>query len=270
MKALFYIGAIGMLVFQSHAQPLQKVINYPGLSYETHWNFNTAGQLTDIRKPDNTIMQDFTYDAAGNLTVRHVYLTFTGIGSGSTQTFSYDGSNRISSYNGNPVTFNPVDNRYTYSSGDVTYAITVNAEGLFVSESYVWVSGSDTESDDGLFVSYSNGNVAHTYEDDMWEGHWQHVTVTNPLKAQLMPILKALVITNFDSASEKWTAPEYASGLMVSDEHYDWSAPESNDYYYQLNADGKPQVKYRRTYYFDAMEWEGVAALYYYLGDILP
>lgn len=258
------------------AQPLQKVIYFPGLSYERHLDFNTAGQLAEVRRADGTIMEDFAYDANGNLAVWNIYDTFNGFDTGS-HIFTYDDANRIASYNGAAVTYDASAGVYTYNVDYFglikTYTIGVTDDGFIRNEHWFMdLGGGEIDGASGVnYAQYTNGNVESlSYANANAIENCQHTHVPNPLKAQILPNIRAGVFTFFNTPSRKFASAEFASNWLESYMIYGTIGPESFDYYYFLDSNGKPAIKYRRYYYNNDFELEQVAAIYYYQGDIIP
>ncbi|CAM3291840.1 hypothetical protein FLLO111716_01365 [Flavobacterium longum] len=279
MKKLLLQSVIICVAFvvKCHAQLLQKMIEFPGTPSERHWNFNAVGQLTDIRHANDAVIADFTYDTNGNMVTWNIYET-TGPFMAGNHIFTYDTNNRIASYNGIPVTFDPVTNLYTYTiygnnGYSEAYYYTVNLEGLIVAESRTFTfAPDDIDYDGGISAGlYLNGNLVRLYAGNAnWQGNWTHVTIDNPLRPQLLPNIRAALFTHFDSPSGKMAGAEFASGQLESRQDYGLFDPDTDEFYYELNAQGKPQVKHRRYYYFDDLESDYVSAIYYYQGDTIP
>ncbi|CAM3291852.1 hypothetical protein FLLO111716_01370 [Flavobacterium longum] len=260
------------------AQPLQKVIFYPdNPALKQEWNFNPDGLLSDIRNADGEIMRDFTYDGNHNMTVMNVYIEIWNEFP-PTLTYTYDANNHITTMNGASYSYENATNSYLFGDLSDSYKrCYLTSEGLLKNEElhYYDLDLEQYVTDSGVSCGYVNGNLTVTYNTESFMSNftimsWQHVTVTNPLKAAMMPVLKALAIYSFNSSHNKWAYADYCSDHLPVTLRYDISDPESSDYLHELNAAGLPVKTIRKDYYLGQYEGQSVSALYYYQGDVIP
>ena len=247
---------------------LAKVIFYPNTLSERHWNFYPNGLLKEIIKPDGTILQSFVYDRNNNLLSSTVFNSNTSLNV--SYNFTYDNNNHIDSYNGKVVTYNPTENSYTvHNNYTITnpshydeidsWEITLNNELLITSEKINYLTSEGNWYEYGVAVAYENNNMVHnTNGIDPTEGNYQFDNKINPFKQPLLPICRAMSITNFNDQTTKWAVGEYNSVNNVTHDGYDNNGQEEVNYSYQYNTNNLP-INQNSGY-----------ILYYYQGNIIP
>ena len=258
---------------------LARVVYSPGASNQQDWYFNAAGLLRKITKPNGTILKDFFYDAHKNLITSHNYTTAGTY----TYSFVYDSSNHITSLNGRAVIYNAATNQYVfyyqpiisnnpecptcYDYTDRT-EITLNSDLLITNERTYYLSSAGNYSYGGMFASYTNSNMIGVSGWTDPSGPIYHYDVnTNPLKQALLPICRAMGITD-GSYFEKWAVGQYNSVNNLASINYDDGMSET--YVYSYNANNLPSNCTRNAYDGGNLISSHPFAIYYYQGDVIP
>jgi len=270
-SVLFLVSGIGI----AQSQPLIKIIFYPETPHEQHYNFNTQGYLSDIRKSDGTMEQEFVYDVNNNLIES---IRYNSAGLPTSFTITYDANNRMTQAGTMVLTYDPSFTRYIYDPEytneyeylDYTH-YDLTEEGLLNSQkSYFVAVDVENYMDQPYQCYYNNGNLIRLALDNFNHSRrWEYVYFTNPLKNAMLPILKTMGIVD-NSYSSAYLRPDFCSSQLVSSVRYELEDPESSQFIYQFNANNLPIKKSERMYYFNTLEMVRTAALYYYAGDEIP
>ncbi len=266
-----------LLSISSQAQPLVKMIDLVGTTAERHYNFNDEGRLLNISTPAGNHLYEFYYDASGNLT------SLTSISASGTVTFTetwtYDPNNIILTHNGQSLSYDAVQNMYFTESVTPEYTALVQwkltEEGLLrYYYDYFEESDGAVWSDNKTF-SFINGNVSAIMTDS--SGSWyasyhEYVGNDNPIKTQLMPVLRAASVRSYGWSSS--SQPYFMFNHFLSD---DLSVLTTQDdgvegaaHFFEMNSLGKPYKRYYQSYYLGEPEYTGLSTIYYYLGDDIP
>lgn len=253
------------------------VIFQPGLASENHWFFNNDGLLTDVKKPDGTLLKHFEYDENDNV----VLAQFFGMNPNSF-TFVYDANNHITSVNGKPLTFDTATGKYTedYENPVVgaeydffdRYEYNVDANGRLVSEFAYYLSSDGNYDSDGAHSNFdSNGNAVSLWSHGGESGTgFTYDDHPNPLGPATAHITRALAVTQFGDYYGKFMSGLIASSHNAVSQHYAPEDPESHTFTYIYNANGLPQSSNVQSYYLGDLESDTAYAQYYYQGEILP
>jgi hypothetical protein len=253
----------GPVINRVDPNKLSRVVFFPNTTYEKIWWMNRDGLLAKVTTHSGLLIQSFSY-ANGNLKATNYQ--------GSTTTFTYDSSNHITSVNGIPVTFDAVNNRYSYAS----MTVNLNSQSLIASETstYMDVDANGnmvSYSQSGVVTGYTNNNLVYTYDNISPSSIHHHFdTHTNPLQLATLPICKALGILYFRDFQRKWVDADYNSQNNITDNYYDVGDPEREECQYAYNSIGLPTSRLINNYYFDVLEATRLFTLYYYQGDVIP
>lgn len=251
---------------------LALVIFYPNTTAEKHFFFYETGLLKEIKKPDGTVLEQFTYDANGNLETNTLYTdgAVTMI-----NTFTYDTDGHITSANGIPVNYDSAENTYIKNivSVDENYTHTyyLNTEQLLIRQEYQMTSPDGSEASQGYVSHFLNGNLIGYYDGGASDGDYQYDTKANPFKAALLPVVRAIFITGSNVFPKiNWCMGEYSSDNNVASNGYDAEGPEDTIYEYEYNANNLPVNCNSNSYYLGNLEGSATQTLYYYQGDVIP
>lgn len=252
---------------------LQRVdINLNSLQ-EQRLLFNSDGLLDTITTAGGVLLKTFSYDSQNNLLTHTSYELPTPY----TDAFTYDASNHIISVNNEPVTYDAVENKYTidyaffntYEYLDKT-EVTLNADLMLLTEQQLWISADGNFALNGVSSGYVSQNLSGYYDGVAGEGNYTYDTHSNPLKAALLPICRAMCLTNFRNAHNKWINGMYCSANNMTSNDYDLEGPEKSVYIYEFNSLSLPTQQTTESYYLGVLEDTRISAKYYYQGDVLP
>ncbi|MBS1535767.1 MAG: hypothetical protein JST78_11870 [Bacteroidetes bacterium] len=268
---------------------LAKVVIWPGIQYaEKHFYFYPNGLIKKITEPNGTLVKDFVYDGNQDLIIMH----YNYGGTIYTSTFAYDSSHRVTSINGYPVGYDAVQNRYVISYTPtpappddpecpgcyddlIEHSINLSDEYLATYDYFTYEEYFPGETpyryyEHGIYAGYSsahnmtfNGNWT-----DPSNGLYSHDQKVNPLKAAMLPLLRALAANGYDS-STRMADPMFhsANNVIYLDTQVD---QETEQYVFEFNAYDLPKKSTANSYYHGNFESSHVKALYYYQGDVIP
>lgn len=247
---------------------LTKIIFYPGLESERHWNFYPNGLLKEITSPSGSIIfQSFTYDNNGNLT--------STTASATTHTFTYDSNNRVTSVDGYPVTYDSVGNKYVFHYEFPPDAdpydfpnrteIALNADGFLTSKKVFYGIPENEYFYTARTATYLDGNMVATSASNFdvgsshsFDGH------ANPLKTALAPISRVMILADPKNPYDAlWVESLYTSQNNVMTINYAAEDPESNQLAYEYNDLGLPTQQGNQGFYHGVPEGEAFIAAYY-------
>jgi hypothetical protein len=253
---------------------LAKIIYFPGAPYESQWVFYPNGLLKKITKHDGSIVQNFIYDANRNL----IFTSHIGSNGNPaiSSSFTYDNTNHITSYNGQTVTYDAAANKYIYQYvpiNDYDYPdsreIILNNDLLITNEVTNYIATDGNYSIFGMSAGYFNNNMTYVIGPNDPSGpSYLYDTNVNPLKLAMLPICRAMSITN-GSYSSRFATGEYNSVNNVILNSYAPEDPEKEEYVYQYN-NNLPTSIIKKFYYLGVLETTSLFALYYYQGDVIP
>ena len=247
-----------------------KVIFFPGALNERHWNFNDNGLLKEITELDGTILQSFVYDTNNNLvnnTIHDIeYSEYPIINN-----FTYDSNNYIISYNGQKVTYNALLNSYTIHNKDgfslINTEITLNDEQLIVNEKENYIE-EVTYSVQGFKAHYINENMGGYAHNGEGGTSYKYDNKINPLKQALLPICRAMGISNFGNATYKWAIGGYnSSNNVIFDDFDDF---DKYEFIYEYNSNNQPLTCTSKIYSSGVLLRTTLTTFYYYQGDVIP
>ena len=251
---------------------LIKVIVGLGTDFEMNYNIGGNGFIESIQT-NSSSSYTFTYDANGNvISVQRLFPT-------ATFTFTYDANNRITSVNAMPVAFNVSTQTYT-----LDYALTdpneyldytefkMNDQMLLMEEKNFYFSVEGNYSDVGTTAGYASGNLTGYYDGSSPSSlNYENVGVINPLKAAMLPALRALCLVEFGQPSRKLMDAFYYSQDIISGLEYSLEDPESFQFLYQLKPNGQVWKRTDKFFYLGALESvTSNFVIYYYEGDTIP
>lgn len=266
---------------------LSRLIYYPGKSNEIHWHFNSKGLLEKKTKPDGTLIQSFEYSAQNNLISRTDYVN--GVAT-TTDRYTYDTQNHITSFSGIPVTFDALTSTYTLDFEDPIvddeyefvdkYEFKVTEEGLLSSaKSYVRSSDGNWVVPSPLFGSIWDSNLTGYSDNDVSSYSCLYDNKVNPIKQSVLAICRVslfyLDIYSADYAlgqlPKLCLLPEcYSMNNVMQIKHVIYEYEEGwidkpALYEYKFNDLNLPVSKTETSYGTSETE-----ILYYYQGDIIP
>ena len=251
---------------------LKKVIFYPGIQIEEHWNFYNNGLLKEITKPDETIVQNFTYDSKKRLISSTL---FGDNGIDETHNFTYDKNDFVTSVDGEIVNYDSKTNSYYIGDTNQFYrTIVINSEKLLVYSKTAYMD---------LDVDINNGNSFEVIMDDISIGYSKINNVIyysrnegcnsftydnnkNPLRDSTLPICRAFSYIGYT----RWINGLYNSANNPISAKYCLEDPESNVHQYTYNSNNLPLTQTRNDYYLGKFEASYISALYFYQGDVIP
>lgn len=261
---------------------LQKVIFYTGTPYEKQWNFNEQGLLTEVRKADGTLESDYFYDTNNNLISSHYYHYFNGIVI-QTDTLNFGYTNNIlSSYNGQPVTYNSNNNTFSltldYSNSEINQlvenTIHLTEDGLFRHKTETFIPFNIDYSYDfhirTLGNTFLNGNIIEVSSEDVMFGlaYYAFDNKPNPFKNALKPILKVDFLKYTEEIMPLHTIP-YVSPMFASNNNV-VSSYASDGYDNEIETPSVFTYTYNELNYPKTMTSFVGTIYYYYQGDTIP
>lgn len=273
-----FLFAVQTVQSQNDPTKLARVVS----TYQI-FNFYENGLIKEVRNIDGRLAQNFTYDANNNLTQR----TITINGSTQTSTYGYDSNNRLNLIDGIPLVYNTANNSITYFSPRYNDQPLPEDEDGFLT-SIEWQLNNDgfpISRTDHLRSYLHNDWASYTYGGHYTDGNlnamyiddgdrrtvWEHVLVQNPLKTAFQSVCRATPLFALaDGVGESFLSANFYSTFLVSNQKYYDEDPESDEFYYELNAIGQPVKQFRRFYYLGQYEMTRLEATYYYQGDTLP
>jgi len=285
MKKLYFTAVIMMALLvpqlsngQNDPTKLARVVS----TYQI-FNFYDNGLIKEIKRLDGTLEQSFVYDTNNNLTQRDYYIN----GTANSNTYGYDSNNRLNLIGDIPLVYNIDHNSLTYYSPRYHDVPTPDDEDDFLT-SIEWRLNND-----GCPISRTDRLRSYLYND--WESYtygceftagnlnamyvddgdrrtlWEHVLVQNPLKTAFQYVCRATpLFASVNGLAGSFLSADFYSTFLVSNQRYYDEDPESDEFYYELNAIGLPVKQYRRFYYFGQYEMTRLEATFYYQGDALP
>jgi len=274
-----FLFAVQTVQSQNDPTKLAKVV-YP---YQV-FNFYDNGLVKEVRSETEVLQQDFEYDASNNLTRHRIYSN--GVLS-RTSNYIYDSNNGLILNGDNNIYDESTRTLISYGTNyndppplEDEEFFYIGRKWIFNSEGYPVYKSDLIRSYLGDYEDYiyrigsTNGNTNSVHNGESESAtFWQHVTVQNPLKAAFMPVCKTLGMfaSEFDyQTTWKFITTEYTSNFLVGHQKYYSEDPESDEFYYELNAIGLPVKQFRRFYYLGQYEMTRLEATYYYQGDTLP
>ena len=242
---------------------LQKVVFYPNLPSEKHWNFNDAGFLESITKPDGTLIEKFVYNNNNQVIQNLIY-----VNGNLSQTLDI-------SYNGNliansGVTYISSQNSYQIIDGYNTTTISLTND-LLLSEMHKLYDDNIDQYDSHYYVNHNNNGNMTSYSSDEFGGYsyvnyYEFDNKTNPLKSAIMPVMKVKTLY-----SPRFFYDGLTSSNNIAALKYHVEDPESSKFTYEYNENNLPVVKTVNLYYqgvYENISYEYTH--YYYQGDVLP
>lgn len=263
---------------------LQKVIFYTGTPYEKHWNFNDQGLLTEVRKANGILEADYFYDSNNNLITSHYYYYHYLSGEViQTNTFNFGYTNNIlSSYNGQPVTYNSNNNTYNltldYSNSEINQLVEnkiyLTEDGFFRYKTETFIPFNIDYSYDfhirTLGNTFLNGNIIQVASEDVMFGlaYYTFDNKPNPFKNALKPILKADFLKYTEEIMPLYTIP-YVSPMFASNNNV-ISSFASDGYDNEIETPSVFTYTYNEMNYPKTMTSFVGTIYYYYQGDTIP
>ncbi len=273
--SIYFMFFLSIFCGGLHAQPLVKMIHNPGSLSERHYNFSDDGILLNISNGSGNLIHEFFYDGDGRLTSMTT-ISPTGTVT-DTSTWTYDDNGVILAHNGEALTYDAAENKYFIETITPDYSSlvswTMNEVGL-LKYYYTYFEESDgAVMSDNFSLGYSEGNVVLRYTDSWGMSYWSshdYVQVVNPLKQQLMPVLRALSLNNpISTSSPSMMYSFYLSEQMVVSNVPD-DGVEGAVYFYEVNSQNRPVKQHYQTYYLGEPDTNGISMYFYYLGDDIP
>jgi hypothetical protein len=264
---------------------LSRLIYYPGKSNEVHWHFNSKGLLEKKTKPDGTLIQSFEYSAQNNLISSTDYEN--GVAK-TTDRYTYDAQNHITSFRGFPVTYDALENSYTLKYGEpdsenlenYKMEIELNSEGLFkrAKNFYSVELGFIYTITSPIYGSTSDNNLSGFSDNGISGYSCLYDNKINPIKESVLAICKVAIFYIDIYSSEHalgqlpklWILPQcYSNNNVIRTTHVGDFEPEWVDnptlYDYKFNDLNLPVSRTKSSYGTSEIE-----ILYYYQGDIIP
>ncbi|RMA65878.1 putative periplasmic lipoprotein [Ulvibacter antarcticus] len=211
-------------------------------------------------------------------------------------TISYDSYNRIISIDDRTFEYNEVENYYTEAEylnydhdifGDIEWVQNLYYRFTFQNNTnpipqycvyYEEITTNTTtgevtiygycDSDSSLHIYYSNENVSSVGNES--SSNYEYDDLINPLFSSENNLTYVLGFLSSSNSYQYNTLYKTISKNKRVAQRYENEDPETAEFLYNYNSFNLPFEMIAQQYYVGQLEYEGLAAKYYYQGDVIP